>query len=275
MAKTTAAADDGDTDPHVAADATAVRGLGAAVRRRRRALGMRQGDLAAAAGLSVPFVSQIETGFASPSLMSLFAIARVLGTTPERLLAGPMPNQVTVIRRGTGRVYAVTDAANPALRRQLTSLDEPFSAAEYVVEPGADLGGFAASSGREMIHMVEGELIVDVVTDGSEVAHHLHPGDTLIYSTSDTHRWRHAGTVRSRFLLVVSDPRRGERRSAAEAASTGGAGSSLAATGARTSTVSDPRRGERRSAAEAASTEPAQRRAREVRNGRRQRVRRT
>jgi transcriptional regulator with XRE-family HTH domain len=190
----------------IGAEAPARRELGAAVRRRRRALGMRQGDLAAAAGLSVPFVSQIETGFASPSLMSLFAIARVLDTTPERLLAGPTPDHVTVIRRGTGRVYAVTDAEHPARRRQLTALDEPFSAAEYVVEPGADLGGYAASSGRELINVIEGELIVDIVVDGAETAHHLRAGDTLIYTTSDRHRWRHAGKGTARFLHVIGSP---------------------------------------------------------------------
>jgi transcriptional regulator with XRE-family HTH domain len=187
-------------------DGAALKELGAAVRLRRRALGMRQGDLAAAAGLSVPFVSQIETGFASPSLMSLFAIARVLDTTPERLLAGPTPDQVTVVRSNEGRVYAVTDAEKSAHRRQLTALHEPFSGSEYVVEPGADLGGYAASSGREMINMIEGQMIIDIVLDdGTEVSHHLHAGDTLIYNTSATHRWRHAGKRTARFLLVVSE----------------------------------------------------------------------
>ena len=63
--------------------------LGSAVRARRRRLGLRLSDVAARTGLSVPFLSQIETNFATPSLTSLFAVADVLATSPERLLAGP------------------------------------------------------------------------------------------------------------------------------------------------------------------------------------------
>ena len=51
------------------------------------------------AGLSVPFLSQVETSFVAPSLTSLFAIARVLETTPERLLAVDLDDGHIVIHR--------------------------------------------------------------------------------------------------------------------------------------------------------------------------------
>lgn len=195
--KTTVIADD---------DARTLRDLGVAVRRRRRALGMTQARLAAAAGLSVPFVSQIETGFAPPSLSSLFAIARVLDTRPELLLAGPTEDHVTLVRHGEGRIYAVTDAPLAAKRRQLTPLSEPFSGAEYTVERSGDLGGYESSPGREMIHVIDGSLLVDIVDEeGFEQTYELNAGDTLIYSTSSIHRWRHSGRKTSRFLHVASE----------------------------------------------------------------------
>ena len=80
----------------------------------------------------MPFLSQVETSFAAPSLTSLFAIARVLDTTPERLLAGPVSADVVVTSGDGGQRYDITDAAQTAFRRQLTGLGEPFSAAEYV-----------------------------------------------------------------------------------------------------------------------------------------------
>ena len=142
----------------------------------------------------MPFVSQVETGFAAPSLLSLFAIARVLETTPERLLAGPTSDQVTLTRHGQGPAYAVTDSELSARRWQLTALGEPFSGAEYQVHPGGDLGGWAAWTGRELIHVTSGRLDVDVVLDdGREVTYELAAGDTLVYSTSARHRWRHGG----------------------------------------------------------------------------------
>lgn len=187
------------TDPSV------LRDLGAAVRARRQALGLRLNDVAERTGLSVPFLSQVETSFATPSLTSLFTIAEVLETTPERLLAGPAPAEVVLTRAREGQRYAVTDTDRSAHRRQLTGLGEPFSVAEYVIEPGSDLGGFYASSGRELIHVTAGRLAVEVVGgDGEAHEHLLSAGDTLTYPTSVQHRWRHVGRATTRFVHVVS-----------------------------------------------------------------------
>lgn len=189
-------------------DTDALRNLGGAVRVRRKVLDLTLAEVAERTGLSVPFLSQIETSFAAPSLTSLFVIASALDTTPERLLAGPVPAEVVVTRRDEGQRYAVTDDDRPAQRRQLTGLGEPFSAAEYVVEPGMDLGGFYASRGRELLHVMTGSLIVDLVAgDGDDiVSHELSTGDLLMYPTSTRHRWRHAGRDTTRFLHVISAP---------------------------------------------------------------------
>lgn len=194
----------GDTDA-----VEALRELGGAMRARRHHLGLTLSEVAEGTGLSVPFLSQIETSFATPSLTSLFAIARVLETTPERLLAGPGPAEVVLTRSGQGQLYAVTDAALPARRRQLTGLGDPFSVAEYEAEPGSDLGQFFASHGRELLHVTSGCLIVDILDgDGGDnggrvISHELNAGDTLVYPTSVRHRWRHAGPNLTRFTHVV------------------------------------------------------------------------
>jgi transcriptional regulator with XRE-family HTH domain len=53
--------------------------IGAAIRDRRKRLGMTLRELAVACGLSVPFLSQVERNQALPSLVSLTAIAGALG----------------------------------------------------------------------------------------------------------------------------------------------------------------------------------------------------
>lgn len=192
---------------HDDADTEALRDLGSAVRARRHALGLTLHDVSERTGLSVPFLSQIETSFATPSLTSLFVVARVLDTTPERLLAGPGPAEVVLTRRDEGRQYPVTDSQRAARRRQITGLGEPFSVAEYVVEPGTDLGEFYASDGREMIHVTAGRLVVDFVDTHDVIeSHDLAPGDSLVYPTSVRHRWRHVGRATTRFVHVVSAP---------------------------------------------------------------------
>ncbi|MEM8904280.1 MAG: helix-turn-helix transcriptional regulator [Actinomycetota bacterium] len=50
-------------------DVTALADLGAAMRARRTQLGLTLSKLSDATGLSVPFLSQVETSFAAPSLI--------------------------------------------------------------------------------------------------------------------------------------------------------------------------------------------------------------
>ncbi|MEM9710924.1 MAG: XRE family transcriptional regulator [Actinomycetota bacterium] len=173
------------------------------MRARRTQLGLTLSKLSDATGLSVPFLSQVETSFAAPSLISLFSIARALNTTPERLLAGPVSASVVVTASDQGPRYPVTDASDSATRRQLTGLGEPFSAAEYEVPAGADLGGFFSSDGREMIHVKVGRLAVDLEeSESTVVTRELAAGDTIIYSTPVRHRWRHLGRSTTRFVHV-------------------------------------------------------------------------
>src|SRR5258705_13241721 len=65
--------------------------LGGAIRARRRQLGMTLEEDAASAGLSHPFLSQLERGLAPPSMRSLTAIAATLGPTAQALMAVSEP----------------------------------------------------------------------------------------------------------------------------------------------------------------------------------------
>ncbi len=61
--------------------------LGRALRAARKDRGMTLTEVAAAAGLSQPFLSQLELGRSRPSMRSLHRIAVALGTTQQALLA--------------------------------------------------------------------------------------------------------------------------------------------------------------------------------------------
>ncbi|MFW6050296.1 MAG: helix-turn-helix domain-containing protein [Myxococcota bacterium] len=60
--------------------------IGKRLRGRRREAGMTQAELAERAGVSSELVSRVERGRCLPSLPTLIAFARVLATTPDRLL---------------------------------------------------------------------------------------------------------------------------------------------------------------------------------------------
>lgn len=161
-------------------------------------------DVSTRTGLSVPFLSQIENGAATPSLASLFSVARTLDTTPESLLAGPSNEAVRMVRSDGGTRFRVTDSDTKAVRRQITGETESFSAAEYVVEPGADLGGFLASQGRELLYVITGRFAVDLRENDAVTVHELSEGDSLLYSTSVEHRWRHLGRKVTRIMHVIA-----------------------------------------------------------------------
>src|SRR6476469_9487780 len=73
--------------------------VGAAVRRRRRALRLTLAAVAERSGLSVPFLSQVENERARPSRSSLEKVADALRTTAVELLAAADPAcSVDVVR---------------------------------------------------------------------------------------------------------------------------------------------------------------------------------
>ena len=74
--------------------------VGAAVRRRRRSLGLTLAAVATRSGLSVPFLSQIENERARPSARSLDRVADALETTTARLRAAA--DSARTVERGPG-----------------------------------------------------------------------------------------------------------------------------------------------------------------------------
>ncbi|MCZ9343494.1 helix-turn-helix transcriptional regulator, partial [Streptomyces sp. TRM76130] len=76
--------------------------VGAAVRRRRRALDLTLAVVAERSGLSVPFLSQIENDRARPSTASLEKVADALRTTAVELLAAADPARSVDVVRAEG-----------------------------------------------------------------------------------------------------------------------------------------------------------------------------
>lgn len=64
----------------------ALQRIGHTVRQRRRQAKLSQEALAAAAGLTQTYVSQLESGTRNPSILALMAICRALAITPAALL---------------------------------------------------------------------------------------------------------------------------------------------------------------------------------------------
>ncbi|MGW1929676.1 helix-turn-helix domain-containing protein [Streptomyces sp. NPDC001919] len=166
--------------------------VGAAVRRRRRALDLTLADVAGLSGLSSPFLSQIENDRARPSMRSLQRIADALGTTAVRLLAASDETRaVDVVRAGDESGLDREARVRPLVRGR-----HQIHALEFVGAHEADRE--FRHRNDELMYVADGS--VEVEADGR--IHRLGRGDTLLVSGGVRHHWR-TTEPGSRVLVVA------------------------------------------------------------------------
>lgn len=172
--------------------------LGRAIRARRRERGLTLVALAEAVELSQPFLSQIETGRAQPSLVSLYRIAHELGTTPQAFFGGAAADleRPHVVRAGSpGPMDDIgTIGWQP---KPLVPGGAPLRAVEFSGLPKR-FPDHLQHDGFEFIHVVRGTAEIDL--DG-EITR-LGVGDSMSYLARIPHRFRAAGRGKVSLLLV-------------------------------------------------------------------------
>ena len=175
--------------------------LGRAIRARRRQLEMTLVEVAASAGLSHPFLSQLERGLARPSMRSLTAIAATLGTTAQALMAdselsvAPDADPVSVVRRAADDFTPVDTPGGyvrPLVRGERAMLPVEFNGAPPVFDE------YYRHDGDEFVYVVQGLIEVDI--EGS--CHAAAAGDSVYYAGGLRHRWRSLSDAEVRLVVV-------------------------------------------------------------------------
>jgi len=166
--------------------------VGAAVRRRRRSLGLTLAVVAARSGLSVPFLSQVENERARPSTRSLERVADALETsTAELHAAADSARTVDVVRAGVVRHDGTTSGV-----RRVARGGHQLHAKEYTGEQ--DTGREYQHRNDEVMYIADGA--VEVEAEGR--AYRLERGDTLYMTGGVRHRW--CATEPGTRILVVA-----------------------------------------------------------------------
>ncbi|MEU0395212.1 helix-turn-helix domain-containing protein [Streptomyces sp. NPDC006208] len=168
--------------------------VGAAVRRRRRALGLTLAAVSARSGVSVPFLSQVENERARPSMRSLQRVADALDTTAGLLLAASdAARTVDLVRAGDD----ARPQPGPGSRiRRLVRGQHQLHALEFSGEQ--DTGREYKHRNDELLYVADGA--VEVEAEGR--AYRLGRGDSLFLSGGVRHRWR--ATAPDTRILVVA-----------------------------------------------------------------------
>ena len=164
--------------------------LGARVRQLRHERGLTLKALGRSAGLSHPFLSQLERGLARPSVGSVERIATALNVPVGALWSAPRLETAEIVRAGERALNGTRDLwSDPAGLR----------VREW---PGGDRSWpeeAETTSGEVLLYVVRGAIEVDL--DGS--THVLDAGDAIKFNGAVRHRVRRRGPVTTRALYVA------------------------------------------------------------------------
>lgn len=176
--------------------------LGARIRALRVARGETLRQLAAQAGVTESFLSQVERGVASPSIASVQRIARALGQSIAELFTEDDPAG-SLVRVGDRRriVYQGLGAVDEFLTR---STDGRLQVIMSTIEPGGGTGdeAYTHDSDEEVVIVLEGSLDLWV---GPE-HYRLEAGDAVTHSSRVPHRNTNPGPGVARVLFCITPP---------------------------------------------------------------------
>lgn len=175
--------------------------LGRKIRSLRQRLSRTLHETASAAGLSKPFLSQVERGHASPSLASLARISTALGVTAQYFLDSP--SEECSITRGDRLQYVfATDSGS--LLGSLTNRSRGRELEAVLVRTPAGQGHcpVTAHAGEEFIYVLDGRISLAL----EDASFELRAGDSAHYASSMPHSWANLGN-RESLVVWVALPR--------------------------------------------------------------------
>ncbi|MCM3898065.1 MULTISPECIES: helix-turn-helix domain-containing protein [Mycobacteriales] len=175
------------------------RSLGSSIRAARKSAGLTLSALATSTDLSQPFLSQVENGNTTPSVINLHRIAQTLGTTAHDLLEQSNRIPVKVVRNGEARRY---NLGPDAVVRFCVGGTRLMDCNEVTAEPHSSAEAATSHAGEEFVYVVMGEVRLNI--GGQSVV--LRSGDTVYYSASVQHQWFNDTDETAVFLFVGTPP---------------------------------------------------------------------
>jgi transcriptional regulator with XRE-family HTH domain len=175
--------------------------LGSKIRALRQRLKRTLDATATAAGISKPFLSQIERGRATPSLTSLAGIARSLGVAVQYFLDTPSESR-SVCRADQLKFFGFSDSANLFARMTNHSEGRQLESILVRMPPGQARSEVTTHAGEEFLYVIAGE--VSLTLEGKTFV--LHAGDSAHYESTVPHSWANTARVES-VVVWVGTPR--------------------------------------------------------------------
>jgi transcriptional regulator with XRE-family HTH domain len=176
--------------------------LGGKIRALRHRLKRTLDETATAAGISKPFLSQVERGLATPSLTSLAGISTALGVPLQYFVDTPSEER-TVCRCEQLRFFSFAGSANLFARLTSSSVGSQLESLLVKLPAGQTTAAEVTThAGEEFVYLIEGEL--ELTLEGKTFS--LRAGDSAHYESTVPHSWANTGNVETT-LVWVGSPR--------------------------------------------------------------------
>lgn len=178
--------------------------IGQDIRGLRKARSMTLAEVAAAAGLSIGYLSLLERDLATPSIKALYAVSRALGVTVSWFFeAGEIPDEERglVVRRDRRRrldysAGIVDELLSPTLTGSLELLASRFP-------PGTSSGNEPYThAGEEAGIVLRGRL--ELWVDGRLLR--LEAGDSFGFASTLPHRYHNPGSEEAEVIWAITPP---------------------------------------------------------------------
>ena len=172
-------------------------GVGPRLRQLRTQRGLSLAEVAAAAGISVGFLSALERSQMSASIGTLRKLARFYRTNILEFFDAGESN-TPLVRPARRKVLE----AGPGVRMELLALGNTVMEPHlFRIQPQASSGEEYSHEGEEFLFVLRGELQIAL----ADKEYHLNRGDSFYFESATPHRWKNPGP-RETWLLWVNTP---------------------------------------------------------------------
>ena len=172
--------------------------IGPRLRQMRTQRGVSLAEVAAAAGISVGFLSAIERSQMSASVGTLRRLAHYYRKNILDFF-DPTESNTRLVRPATRKVLD----AGPGVRMELlawgNTVMEPHL---FRIAPQAGSGESYAHEGEEFLFVLRGELLIAL----ADKEYHLKRGDSFYFESATPHRWKNPRRIETWLLWVNTPP---------------------------------------------------------------------
>ena len=174
--------------------------LGKKLRDLRKQNGLTQQELADRTELTKGFISQLERGQVTPSLVTLFDLIECLGTTPadffkttgtEKIVYGEKDYFEKIDDSGNSTKWIVPSAQSLQMEPVLVTL-----------KPHGALPADEPHNGEEFGYVLNGRIALY----RDAIRHDVHAGESFYYEADRPHRIDNPGSRPARFLWISTPP---------------------------------------------------------------------